>query len=103
MLLLPDQAGEIHDLAGDTAYTLSEFAVELSRQAGRTVPYVNLGRADYRAALIGTGLPEPLADLLAEADSGATPGALFDEGRQLHALIGRPTTPLEISMRAALA
>jgi len=96
-------AGKRYELAGDTAYTLSEFAAELSRQSGKTVPYVNLPQADYRAALLGAGVLEPLADLLADSDVGASKGGLYDGGKQLSALIGRPTTPLAASMKQALA
>ena len=97
------QAGKTYELAGDAAYTLSEFAAELSRQSGKTVPYVNLPQAEYRQALLGAGLPEPLADLLADSDVGASKGGLYDGGKQLSRLIGRPTTPLATSMKQALA
>ena len=97
------QAGKTYELAGDAAYTLSEFAAELSRQSGKTVPYVNLPQAKYRQALLGADLPEPLADLLADSDVGASKGGLYDGGKQLSRLIGRPTTPLATSMKQALA
>jgi NAD(P)H dehydrogenase (quinone) len=96
-------AGKTYELAGDAAYTLTEFAAELSRQSGKTVPYVNLSQADYRQALLGAGLPEPLADLLADSDVGASKGGLYDDGKQLSRLIGHPTTPLATSMKQALA
>lgn len=98
-----DPAGQVYELAGDTAYTLAEFAAELSRQAGKVVPYVNLSEADYKAALLGAGLPEPLAALLAQSDASAAGGALFDDGHALSRLIGRPTTPLKDVIAAALA
>ncbi len=103
VLTSPDQSGKVYELAGDEAYTLAGFAAELSRQSGKTIPYVDLPESDYKAALVGAGLPEPIAGLLADSDSGASKGGLFDATRQLSALIGRPTTPLAVSMRAALA
>ena len=102
-LTTPGQAGKVYELAGDDSYTLTEFAAELSRQSGKPVPYVNLPEADYKAALFGAGLPEPIADLLADSDVGASKGGLFDDQRQLSALIGRPTTSLATLMQAALA
>ena len=33
-----NQAGEIYELAGDTSYTLAEFAAEISRQSGSRWP-----------------------------------------------------------------
>lgn len=101
-MTLPDQAGRVYELAGDTAYTLSEFAAEISRQSGKAVNYMNLPRADYKAALVGFGLPESVADLLADSDSGASQGGLFDDKRQLSALIGRPTTPMAETIAAEL-
>lgn len=98
-----EQAGKIYELAGDGSYTLAELASEISRQSGSSVAYRQLPEAAYRSALEGSGLPTPLAGLLADSDVGASKGGLFDDGRQLSALIGRPTTPLSQSVRAALA
>lgn len=103
VLTSPDQAGKVYELAGDVAYTLAEFAAELSRQSGKTIPYVDLPQAEFKGALVGAGLPEPLADLLADSDVGASKGGLFDDQHQLSALIGRPTTSLQALMAAALA
>lgn len=102
VLIRDDQAGLVHELAGDTSYTLAEFAAEVGRQTGRTIPYVNLPEADYRGALLGAGLPEPLAHLLADSDVGASKGGLFDDGHRLSALIGRPTATLAAMVEAAL-
>ncbi len=103
VLTRPDQAGRIYELAGDSAYTLAELAAEISRQAGKPVRYQDLPEADYRAALLGAGLPEGLATLLAESDSGAARGGLYDDSRQLSQLIGRPSTPLAAQVAQALA
>jgi NAD(P)H dehydrogenase (quinone) len=102
-LTTPGQSGKVYELAGDDAYTLAGFAAELSRQSGKAIPYVDMPENEYKSALVGAGLPEPIAGLLADSDSGASRGGLFDDTRQLSALIGRPTTPLAVSMRAALA
>jgi NAD(P)H dehydrogenase (quinone) len=95
-------AGQVYELAGDTAYTLAQYASEVSRQTGKAIGYVNLPEADFKKALLGAGLPEPIAELLANADTAASKGTLFDDGHQLSKLIGRPTTPLSVSMKAAL-
>jgi len=98
-----DMAGRTLELAGDEAYSLPELAAEIARQSGRSVGYTNLPEADYKAALVGAGLPEALASLLADSDTGASKGALFDDSRQLGALIGRPTTPMAATVGLALA
>ncbi len=97
------QAGKIYELAGDTAYTLAEFAAELSRQTGKNIPYSNLPEAEYRGILQGAGLPDWLASLLASSDASAAQGALFDASHQLSQLIGRTTTPLADTIKVALA
>lgn len=96
------QAGRVYELAGDDAYTLEDLAGEISRQSGKTVIYRNLPEAEYKAALIGAGLPEVIANLLADSDAGASHGGLFDDSRQLSRLIGRATTPMADSLKAAL-
>lgn len=102
VLTLAGQAGKVYELAGDESYTLAEFAAELSKQAGQSIPYVNLPEADFKAALVGAGLPDALAGLLADSDTGAANGGLFDDQRQLSRLIGRPTTALAALIKAAL-
>ena len=95
-------ASATFELAGDSSYTLAELVAELNRQTGKAVTYQNLPQAEFEAALKGAGLPEGLAALLADSDAAAAKGALFDNGRQLSALIGRPTTPLAVAMKSAL-
>jgi len=96
------QAGQVYELAGDSAYTLAEFAAELARQSNKPVIYQDLPPAAYEGALKQAGLPDGLAALLADSDAGAAQGGLFDEGHTLSRLIGRPTTPLAASITAAL-
>lgn len=98
-----DQAGKVYELAGDDSYTLAEFSAEIARQSGEQVEYVNLPPAEFSAALIGAGLPAPLAELLADSDAGAAQGALFDDSHTLSKLIGRPTTPFAVVIKATLA
>lgn len=95
-------AGKVYELAGDSAWTLSELTAELSRLSGKPVAYQNLSEADFAAALKGAGLPAGLADMLADSDTGASRGGLFDDSRTLSKLIGRPTTPLAESIKAIL-
>lgn len=102
VLTSDNPAGKVYELAGDTSYTLSEFAAEISRQSGKAISYVNLPEAEYKKALLGTSLPEFLAEQLANSDTGVSMGALFDDGKQLSKLIGRPTSALATAVRAAL-
>ncbi|WP_426346580.1 SDR family oxidoreductase [Cronobacter universalis] len=102
VLTLDNQAGRVYELAGDHAWTLRDLTALLSKETGKTVAYQNLSEADFAAALTGAGLPEGFAKLLADSDIGASKGGLFDDSRQLSALLGRPTTSLEASLRESL-
>lgn len=96
------QAGRVYELAGDSAYTLEQLAAQTARQSGKPLVYQNLSQEEYQAALLGIGLPEGFAVLLADSDAAAAKGALFDDGQQLSRLIGRGTTPIADSVAAAL-
>ncbi|ALG68327.1 SDR family oxidoreductase [Beggiatoa leptomitoformis] len=102
VLTSANQAGKVYELAGDSAYTLSALAAEVSRQTGKSINYVNLSQGDYQAVLVKAGLPEGFAHLLADSDTGASQGALFDEGHQLSQLIGSVTTPLSVAVATVL-
>lgn len=103
VLTQPVYGNRVLELAGDNAHTRADMAAEINRQTGKSLQYVNMPRAEFFAALTGSGLPVPVAELFAESDDHAARDALFDEGRQMSALIGRPTTPLSASVADALA
>ncbi|AMM51757.1 NmrA family transcriptional regulator [Rufibacter sp. DG15C] len=94
--------GKVYELAGDEAYTLQDLAAEISRQTGKTIPYKNLSKEEYAQALADFGLPEGLAQSIAGWDISASQGDLFDDSHQLSKLIGRPTTPLSVTVAEAL-
>ena len=97
-----DQGGRIYELAGDESYTLSSFVKIVSQASGKPVAYQNLPETEFKRALIGAGLPEGFAGLLANSDAAAAKGALFDDSRQLSKLIGRPTTSTMSVIEASL-
>jgi NAD(P)H dehydrogenase (quinone) len=96
------QAGTIYELAGDSAYTLAELAAEISVQTGKDIGYVDLPETDFADALLKAGLPAPLASLLANSDTGASQGGLYDDSQTLSKLIGRPTTTIAESVKEVL-
>lgn len=102
VLTTPGHEGKTYELAGDSAYTLTDLAAEISRQTGKDIPYKELLPAEYTAALTAAGLPAPWPEGLPTFDVEAAKGALFDDSRELSKLIGRPTTPLKDSVAAAL-
>ena len=97
------QVGKVYELAGDEAYTLTDLAAEISRQTGKNIPYNNLSEAEYANILKSIGLPEGLAQAIAGWDVGASKDELFDDTKQLSALIGHPTTSLAKVVADALA
>lgn len=101
-LLDAAHGGKVYELAGDTAFTMADFAAEVSRASGKTIAYNDLPQAAYAAALKSFGLPEGFANAVADADAHAAKGQLFDDGRTLSRLIGRPTTPIAVTIKAAL-
>lgn len=86
-------SGQIHELGGDTSFTMGEFAAEVARQSGKEVAYRNLSEAEYRALLASRGMPEGAAAGMVASQAAIAQGALFDDSRELSRLIGRPTTP----------
>ena len=92
----------IYELGGDLAFTLGELAAEVQAQSGQPVRYQNLPEADYAAMLRGFGLPEAMADKLADADTKLEQGELYTDSRDLSRLIGRPTMTLSAGVKAAL-
>ncbi|PWJ43000.1 NAD(P)H dehydrogenase (quinone) [Sediminitomix flava] len=94
--------GKTFELGGDSAYTLSEFAAEISNQLGNDIPYKDLPESVFADILKEAGLPEGFAQMLANSDISASKGDLFEDGKQLSQLLGRPTTPIANSIKEAL-
>lgn len=95
--------GKTYELAGDGSHSYAELAAEVSRVTGKAIPYNDLPLDAYAGILQSFGLPAGFAHVLADSDVQAGKGALFDESRTLSRLIGRPTTPWQQTVAAALA
>jgi NAD(P)H dehydrogenase (quinone) len=101
VVLLSGEAG-VYELAGDEPFTLAELAAAVAEASGAPVVYTDLPVDQYQAALVGAGLPEGFAALLADTDVKIRDGHLDDDTHTLSRLIGRPTTPLSDAVAAAL-
>lgn len=97
-----EPAAAVYELAGDSSYTLAEFTAEIAHQSGKPIAWKNLPPQDFAAVLIEAGLPQGLAQMLADSDAGAAQGGLFDDSHTLSTLIGRVTTPWQETIAAAL-
>jgi len=92
---------QIYELGGDIPFTRADFAAEVSRQTGKTIPYHDLPEAEYQK-ILASFLPPDLAHILADTETNAAAGELDDDTHTLSRLAGRPTTPLADSIAAAL-
>jgi NAD(P)H dehydrogenase (quinone) len=81
----------VYELAGDDSYTLAQFAAEIAAQSGEKVDYVN--------GVVG----RPISWLSWWESSNSPPcSAPASESASISA-IGRPTTPYQDVIGAALA
>ncbi|WP_141359438.1 SDR family oxidoreductase [Streptomyces sp. 6-11-2] len=91
-----------YELGGDEAWSLAEYAAELSRQTGRRITSNPVTVEEYAGILTGAGLPGPLAAILAGVDASIEKGELVITSGDLSRLIGRPTSPVSEAIAAAL-
>ncbi|MYR37445.1 NmrA family NAD(P)-binding protein [Streptomyces sp. SID4944] len=94
--------GKAYELSGDTAWSFAEYAALLSEVTGKEIAYNNVPAAVHREILVGAGLPEGFAAILTDVDEAIGRGRLAGTSGDLARLIGRPTTPLATTVRAAL-
>ncbi len=103
VLTTDGHAQKTYEIAGDESFDYAAFAQMVSDASGKAIAYVDMPAPAYKEALLGAGLPEPMAALLAQADEQAATGWLFDDSGDLAKLIGRPTTPLKDVITTALS
>ena len=94
--------GPVYELAGE-AFTLPEAAAVISEVSGQQVAYVDLPAEKYAEVLVGAGVPQPFAEVLADSDLGIARGDLDEPSDDLSRLIGRPATSLRDAVTSALA
>ncbi|WP_105970081.1 SDR family oxidoreductase [Streptomyces geranii] len=91
-----------YELGGDTAWNFPEFAAELGRRTGREIVYTPVTVEAYTELLVGAGMPELYATILAGADASFAKGELAGTSGELSRLIGRATTQIGETVAAAL-
>lgn len=102
VLLSDGHRNKTYELAGDTAYTLSDMAAEVAKQTGKKFVYANHPEAEYAKLLIGFGVPAQMANAVAGWDTAVANGDLFDDSHILSKLIGHPTTPMSETVKVVL-
>lgn len=103
VLMDDNQAGKIYELAGDNAFTLTEYAAAISAASNTDTIYNNLSEPEYTHLLVGAGLAKEFAALLADTEAKVTLGALYSDSKDLSTLIGHPTTSISMSIKQALS
>ncbi|MDA2805530.1 SDR family oxidoreductase [Nocardiopsis suaedae] len=104
VLLEPEaHAGAVYELSGDTAWTRADLARTLSEVLGREVVYQDVTTEEHVAALQQAGLDADTAGFVAALDANTRDGELGEVTDTLRRLIGRPTTPLAETLRAAVS
>ncbi|MGY1500277.1 NAD(P)H-binding protein [Streptomyces sp. QTS52] len=91
-----------YELSGDTNWSFAEYAAEVSKQSGKDVAYNAVSAEVLTGILVGVGLPEAFAAILAGVDVSIEQGQLAGTPGDLSRLTGRPTTPIAESIAAAL-
>lgn len=101
-LLADDSAGQVLELGGPS-FTLAELAATVASVSGREVTATEVSAEELTAILVGAGLPQGYAQVLASADEGISRGELEVSTGDLERLIGRPPTTLREAIEQTLA
>lgn len=99
--LLLEQPKAVYELGG-AAFSLKELAATVGEVLDKDVTYTDLPADELTRVLVGAGVPEQFAAVLADADLGLGRGELYVEPGDLQELLGRPATSLTEALRAAL-
>ncbi|MCX5392494.1 NAD(P)H-binding protein [Streptomyces sp. NBC_00094] len=91
-----------YELSGDTAWSLAEYAAEVAALSGREIAYTSVPAEAHLAILTGAGVPPFFAEILVDVDRAVERGALARQTGDLARLIGRPTTPIAVTIKEAL-
>lgn len=99
VLTTDGHAGQVLELAGDTAWDFETLAAAYAEVLGREVRLQQLSTDDHVALLESFGLDHATASFVAGIDDGIRRGVVGDTDGTLSRLIGRPTTPLVDGLR----
>jgi NAD(P)H dehydrogenase (quinone) len=91
----------VYELGG-AAFSFKELAETVSEVTGTDVSYTDVPADELVKVLVGAGLPDEYAALLADSELGIGRGELYADPTDLEDLLGRPATSLAEALRAAL-
>jgi NAD(P)H dehydrogenase (quinone) len=96
------EPNRVYELGG-AAFTLADLAAVTAKVAGKPVAYTDMTADQYADLLVGVGVPEQFAKVLADSDRGAAQGELYVPVDDMERLLGRPVTPLADAVRELLS
>ncbi|WP_405778093.1 NmrA family NAD(P)-binding protein [Streptomyces sp. NBC_00859] len=103
VLVSDGHLGRAYELSGDTAWSFAEYAAEVAQASGKEIVHRDVPAAAHQEILVGAGLPEAFAAILVDVDAAIERGLLAGTSGDLARLTGRPSTPIGVSVAAALA
>ncbi|MRK00898.1 NAD(P)H-binding protein [Aeromicrobium sp. S22] len=92
----------VYELGGDVAWSQAELASTIGDVLGSPVSVAQVQPEEQAAILAEAGVPPFWADFAVSTDASIRDGELEVAGNELSTLIGRPTTPLAETLRAAV-
>ncbi|NAW52141.1 NAD(P)H-binding protein [Elizabethkingia argentiflava] len=93
---------KIYELGGN-AFTMSDYAAEISKQSGKDIQYIDLSVEEYAKVLEEKAhMPAPTAQFFASVDAEVNNGALETNDNRLAELIGGHLESLGDAVKAAL-
>ena len=94
--------GRVYELGGE-ALSMVDWAALVSEVTGQVVSYTDISEAELKAILVnGAGVPESIAAIFADVDTGIKAGDLYVDSGDLERLVGRPLVPVVDVIRQAL-
>jgi NAD(P)H dehydrogenase (quinone) len=103
VLTTPGHIGATYELSGDVAWNFDELAAAASAVTGVPITFARVSPEEQAAMLAGFGLDEGTVGFVVALDGNTRDGLLSATSGDLARLIGRPTTPLQQGLAAALA
>ncbi len=91
-----------YELSADEAFTMADLAASVTARTGTSVEYRDLPEAELAAALEASGLPAPMATLVAEIDAWIRDGSAKIVTGDLHRLLGRTPDTMDEAVATAV-
>lgn len=84
-----------YELAGSQSFTKADLATYIAKAASKPVQYVEIDAESFAQGLTQAGLPEPVVNLITQADVETANGAMFSDRTDLEQLLGRKTISIQ--------